>query len=33
MMYLPYRSDQEAEARQVMAEVFELVLLRTARRN
>ena len=25
MMYLPYRSDQEAEARQVMAEVFELV--------
>src|SRR5713101_4125340 len=26
MMYLPYRSDQEAEARQVMAEVFELVL-------
>ena len=26
MMYLPYRSDQEAEARQVMAQVFELVL-------
>jgi Calcineurin-like phosphoesterase len=26
MMYLPYRSDQEVEARQVMAEVFELVL-------
>ena len=26
MMYLPYRSDQEAEARQVMTEVFELVL-------
>jgi hypothetical protein len=27
-MYLPYRSDQEAEAREVMAEVFELVLPR-----
>ena len=26
MMYLPYKADQEAEARQVMAEVFELVL-------
>jgi hypothetical protein len=26
MMYLPFRSDQEAEARQVMAQVFELVL-------
>src|SRR5271166_1170637 len=26
MMYLPYKEDQEAEARQVMAEVFELVL-------
>jgi hypothetical protein len=26
MMYLPYKADQEPEARQVMAEVFELVL-------
>ena len=26
LMYLPYKEDQEAEARQVMAEVFELVL-------
>jgi Calcineurin-like phosphoesterase len=26
LMYLPHRSDQEDEARQVMAEVFELVL-------
>ncbi len=26
MMYLPYKEDQEDEARQVMAEVFELVL-------
>ena len=26
MMYLPYKEDQEAEAREVMAEVFELVL-------
>src|SRR5260370_21727246 len=25
MMYLPYRSDQEAEARQLMAQMFELV--------
>src|SRR5258708_13802116 len=25
MMYLPYRADQEAEARQLMAEMFELV--------
>jgi Calcineurin-like phosphoesterase len=26
LMYVPYKEDQEAEARQVMAEVFELVL-------
>jgi hypothetical protein len=26
MMYLPYRADQEAQARQLMAEMFELVL-------
>src|SRR5215469_16115805 len=25
MFYLPYRSDQEAEARQLMAQMFELV--------
>ena len=25
MMYLPYKSDQEAEARQLMVEMFELV--------
>jgi hypothetical protein len=27
MMYLPYRSDQEKEARQLMVDMFELVLL------
>jgi hypothetical protein len=26
MMYLPYKSDQEAEARELMADMFELVL-------
>jgi hypothetical protein len=26
MMYLPYRQDQEAEARQLMVDMFELVL-------
>ena len=26
MMYLPYRSDQEKEARQLMVDMFELVL-------
>ena len=26
MMYLPYKADQEAEARQLMADMFELVL-------
>lgn len=26
LMYLPYKEDRETEARQVMAEVFELVL-------
>ena len=28
MMYLPYKSDQEAEARQLMVDMFELVLPR-----
>jgi hypothetical protein len=26
MMYLPYKSDQETEARQLMVDMFELVL-------
>jgi hypothetical protein len=26
MMYLPYKADQEAEARQLMVDIFELVL-------
>ena len=26
MMYLPYKSDQEADARQLMVDMFELVL-------
>src|SRR5690348_8466036 len=26
MMYLPYKSDREAEARELMADMFELVL-------
>jgi hypothetical protein len=26
MMYLPYKSDQEADARQLMVDVFDLVL-------
>ena len=26
MMYLPYKSDQEAEARKLMVDMFELVL-------
>src|SRR6476646_510130 len=26
MMYLPYKADQEAEARQLMVDMFELVL-------
>ena len=27
MMYLPYKQDQEAEARKLMVDMFELVLL------
>ena len=30
MMYLPYKSDQEADARRLMVEMFELVLSRKA---